>query len=441
GQRIHGREVGDGADRVGLDHAEFIAAERPNALTDVNSRSANGPFKFWRIGACVAALVRALAFDGLVWKSIAYRCGALDHCRGSAGLNGVIRHAISPIGEPMPWRVPKRAQKGRFQAQRPQPQRRPSAALLIDRRQGRTPPNLLILSPDGFPQDRAGAEAWKVRRMLRDLIVALDGSPEDDPCIATVEDLSVLFGAHVTALFLNYLPDPIVPADAPDLALDLQLKVTEQAREAGDILEATIARKLASLPTAVDIRRFDILRAAKEDTIVSEARTADVFVSLRPGLGRHDDDRKIVEGVLFGSGRHLFLSTGKTTVEHRFAHALVAWNGSREAARAMAEAIPYLLKSRAVTVAIKADDPAAPEVISAENAVTHLRRHGVEAALLRLGKGSGSVSVRLIETAGELQADLIVAGGYSHWRLAERLLGGVTHDLLRHAHVSLVIAH
>lgn len=280
--------------------------------------------------------------------------------------------------------------------------------------------------------------------MPRDLIVALDGSPADEFRIAAVDGLSALFGARITALVLNFLPDPIVPIlplEAAGIDADLQFTLHEQARQAGDLLERAIAGRLASLPTPIETRRFDLSRAAAVDTIVSQARTSDVFVTVRPGLADNENEWRMVEGVLLGSGRHLFLGTGKAPPQQGFDHALVAWNGSREAARAMAEAMPYLHKSRTVTIAVKADDSAAPEVVSGAQAVRHLSHHGVEAVLLQLGESAGSVSSQLIETARELRADLMVAGGYSHSRLVERLFGGVTRDLLHDAPVSLVVAH
>jgi hypothetical protein len=71
-----------------------------------------------------------------------------------------------------------------------------------------------------------------------------------------------------------------------------------------------------------------------------EARSADTFVALRPN-GAMDPER-LVEGVLFGSGRHLFLVPETERPKIAFDRILVAWNGSGESARALAEAMPFL---------------------------------------------------------------------------------------------------
>jgi hypothetical protein len=126
------------------------------------------------------------------------------------------------------------------------------------------------------------------------------------------------------------------------------------AREAGNRTEALLAKRLRQLERPVEIRRFDMLADDMAKVAAREARSADTFVALRPN-GAMDPER-LVEGVLFGSGRHLFLVPEKERSTVRFDRILVAWNGSRESARALAEGMPFLHQANEVTVAVMTDE-------------------------------------------------------------------------------------
>ena len=120
----------------------------------------------------------------------------------------------------------------------------------------------------------------------------------------------------------------------------------------------------------------------------------------------------------------------------------IAWNGGRESARALAEALAYLNKAKEVTVLV-VDDESSTELQTAlgTDAVNHLKHHGINVALHRARIRDGGVGATLIAEARRLNADLIVMGGYGHSRLREWLLGGRTYELLHNAPIPLLVAH
>src|ERR1700687_3741529 len=189
-------------------------------------------------------------------------------------------------------------------------------------------------------------------RMIKDVMVCLDGSAADELRLAAVADVARLFGSQVIGLFLNPLPVP-VPAEADLAGVARAAELLEQAKEAGDRTEAILARRLARLNTPVEIRRFDALADDIANIAAREARSADTFVAVRPN-GAMDPER-LVEGVLFGSGRKLYLVPEEERPKPTFDRILVAWNGSRESARALAEAMPYLHKAKEVVVVVLED--------------------------------------------------------------------------------------
>lgn len=159
--------------------------------------------------------------------------------------------------------------------------------------------------------------------------------------------------------------------------------------------------------------------------------TSYAFVALRPN-GAADDPEHVLENVLFGSGRHVYLVPPGHQRKLAFERVLLAWNGSREAARALAESLPYPKIAVAVTMCV-VDARAEAQARIGADAEHHLSHHRISAALHHVDKRNGDVAEALIAEVGRQRADLIVTGGYGHSRLREWLLGGVTYELLHQA--------
>jgi nucleotide-binding universal stress UspA family protein len=277
--------------------------------------------------------------------------------------------------------------------------------------------------------------------MIEDVMVHLDGSPEDEVRLEHARALSASGRTHVIGVFTNLLPDltMAMPIEGGAFAIQALAEVEEKARREGDEIAIRVQEKLKSLALSSDFRRIDEPVGLLSFRVAELARCADLFIATRPG----DDNatspalgRDLVEEILFGSGRALLL----VPPGHRprsVGPVLIAWNGSREAARALREGMGFIEEaSRVVVLAIDAESGKEPTEVS-----SHLTRHGVSAELVSDASDGRNVADVILDHASRCSADLIVMGGYGHSRLREQILGGVTASLLALSSRPLLLAH
>ena len=195
--------------------------------------------------------------------------------------------------------------------------------------------------------------------------------------------------------------------------------------------EATAGRGLATEWRAVE----QVPAAA----LVEAANAADLLVVGQTGQQNADEYRTLDAGeLLVRSGRPLLVvPPGHREVNVR--SAMVAWKNTREARRAIADALPALARAeRVVLLTIGEGKDPDPTVGDAE---AYLLRHGIHARVECAPRKAASVEETIIRFAKTTQADLIVAGAYGHTRLREWVFGGVTRQLLESSPVACMLSH
>lgn len=149
----------------------------------------------------------------------------------------------------------------------------------------------------------------------------------------------------------------------------------------------------------------------------------------------------IAEALIFESGRPVVLLPPEGLAGHRFDDVVIAWDGSRTAARALAEAIPLCERASSVTVVTVTNDKELAGTADAEDVVRHLARHGIRAMALETeldGKNAGDALNGYCRRIG---ADLLVMGAYGHARFREFVLGGATRTVLADPALPVLLAH
>lgn len=175
--------------------------------------------------------------------------------------------------------------------------------------------------------------------------------------------------------------------------------------------------------------------------VAERARTRDLCIV--PVAGRLDGQRSIVEAVVFGSGRPVL--TFRPGVADLPAGGLgsivLAWDGTRTAARAMADALPIMLMAREVRVLTVTNEKPSARSGLGKDAVRHLAAHGVNAVVDEVEAGGRRIGPVLEDYLGRHGPDLFIMGAYGRSRAREFILGGATEHMLHDPQVPLLLSH
>lgn len=274
--------------------------------------------------------------------------------------------------------------------------------------------------------------------MIKDIAVHLTGSNEDQIRIEHAAALARTLDAHLTGLQVHEMPEVLAITD-PSGSAFLQELIADSVDRAAVITEK-LRPILAATGVEHKLRRLDLFPGQLATALAGEVRFSDLFVGTRP-YGDPAKQQHIEEAVLFESGRPcLFVPPGHRAPVN-YASVLVAWKNTREAAVALAAALPILKVATMVTVAVVEEDGPSEQRGEAvdEDIGRYLSRHGISSEV-RLIDGWKNVTAALLHEAKRSGADLIVLGAYGHSRLREWALGGVTRDVLSQAPVPVLTA-
>ena len=291
--------------------------------------------------------------------------------------------------------------------------------------------------------------------MIKDIVVKLSVGERASPAEDYAVSVAATFDAHVTGIaFLYY---PIIPAaDAgytladiygsrsgagnipPEMIETLQLDNAAATKAAIDRFATASARAGVSAETLTPGANF----ASAGDQFGRIARHFDLSVvgQAEPETSTIED--KIVEAALFDSGRPAIVVPYIQKAPLKLDRVMVCWDGSRSAARAIADAMPFLERAGLVEVVIiVANERDKQYEIEGVDMGQHLARHGLNVDVKRIDYGNLDVPDALLSHAADYDADFIVMGGYGHSRLREFVLGGVTRSILRTMTAPVLMSH
>lgn len=280
---------------------------------------------------------------------------------------------------------------------------------------------------------------------IRNILVHADGSEESVQIIRSARRLAGAFDANLSGFCV--LPDVAIAAAVTDGAMANAQLISDMQKTAED--RATAAEEIFRRETGSPAREGDWTLA---DATISGARDAAVTTAFYADLvvmGRYDGEKPagqdpgLAAEIAIESGRPLLLvptAAGESAFGRKI---MIGWKESRESARAIHDAIPFLTSAETViivTVVDKSTDDAAAQ--SGERIKNMLAGHGIDAVFQTLpATDDESTSASLIAHALRSGADMLVAGAYSHSRLREGLFGGVSKSLFEACPLPVLVSH
>jgi nucleotide-binding universal stress UspA family protein len=276
--------------------------------------------------------------------------------------------------------------------------------------------------------------------MIKDIVVNLTGAAPQEFAADYAISLAGLFEAHIAGV--GFIYEPVIPGTVmggipTDLIEAQREENTKAAKAATGRFEVAAGRAGLS----AEVRILDASVAGAADLFGRIARRFDLAVvgQARPKEGASEE--LLIEGALFESGRPVvvvhYVQTQGVTLER----VLVCWDGSRPATRAIADALPFLRRAKAIDIVAVSGDRGKGSELVGTNMARHLARHGLSVELKRVSAGNVDVPSAIKSQVAETGADFMVMGGYGHSRLREFILGGVTRTVLSSSTIPVLMSH
>ncbi len=283
---------------------------------------------------------------------------------------------------------------------------------------------------------------------IRRIILPLNGTGTGQAALATALLVARQFNAHVTALHVRADSREVAPLAGEGLSGAMVEEMMSAAERETTARSAQVTAGFEAFVRAHCVApgeaRYDqevpsaALRTivGREDDMVAQAtRLADLAVVPHPDAAELSSSDAL-HAVLFDSGRPVVVAPKRepTTLGRRVA---IAWNGSAESATAVLACMPWLVRADAVRVlhspAYQRRGPSADELLG------YLRLHGVDADTAEFRPIDRETGAGLLAGARAFGADMMCQGAYSHSRLRQLILGGVTRHVLEFADLPVLM--
>lgn len=276
---------------------------------------------------------------------------------------------------------------------------------------------------------------------IRDILLQLNSYPERTPAWAlqVARQLADGFGAQLSGALCqvhipdvsNFLANRLVGMS--DIIAGENAKSRTSAE--GLLAEFGALARTAGGPTSALI---DCGPVSAPRELAVRARAYDLTIV--PVYGQ-PDLLPTAEGLIFDSGRPVLLLPEPDAAMHRLERIIVAWDGSRAAARALADALPLLAKARFVRLVTLVGDKPLEAGSALADARRHLLAHGIECETREADANGSDAGSALMACSREAEADLLVMGAYGHSRARQFVLGGATRSVLADPQLPVLLSH
>lgn len=276
--------------------------------------------------------------------------------------------------------------------------------------------------------------------MIKDIIVNLSVTKNDSTVANYAVSVAAALQARLTGIAFIY--DPVVPISGtgyiPADVIESQRADNETVAEAA-IKDFNVATDRAGISAEPQMLNASLTGAG--DQFARMARRFDLAIVGQAQPEMSTMEQIIGETTLFESGRPMIMVPYIQKAPFKTNNVIICWDGSRTAARAVADAIPILSKSSRIEIVSVTSERGKEDEIEGVDIGQHLARHGLKVDVHRISRGNIDVADALLSHAADNSADLMVMGGYGHSRLREFVLGGVTRSIFQSMTLPVLLSH
>ncbi|MDA8252133.1 MAG: universal stress protein [Rhodospirillales bacterium] len=284
---------------------------------------------------------------------------------------------------------------------------------------------------------------------IRKLLLPLTGTAAGEAALATALMIARSWDAHVLALHVRVDSRDVAPLAGEGLSgamIEEMMTATERESLArSQAVRALFDGFVASHQVRVGepapgeraaTASFASVTGREEDLVAQLARLADLTVVPHPEAAEEVSSSDALHAVLFDSGRPVLIAP-HAPPERIGQRICIGWNGTAESASAVFSAIPWM--QRAEAVRILSAEEYQRRGPSAQDLVEYLALHDIAAEVATFRPVDREVGAGLLRAAYEFEADLLAMGAYSHSRLRQLILGGVTRHVLEQARLPVMM--
>jgi nucleotide-binding universal stress UspA family protein len=265
---------------------------------------------------------------------------------------------------------------------------------------------------------------------FKTIVAILQNEQDAERVLDCALPLADRFESHLIGIHAEALPVPYTStAGFPDTEF-LQASA-DMNRERADKLQAIFLKRIQESGLSFEWRSLESFSGDSALTGISSVRAADLIIAAQRDAG--GDPSADIDTLVYDAGRPVLVVPHSGPLITSFKRVLLAWNGSKEAARAAFDALPFIIEADKTDILVidPPDTPEeTPEAAGAEIAAA-LSRHGATVSVSVQKSGGTSVDDVIQNRIAETGADLLVLGAYSHSWLRQLLFGGVTRSVLR----------
>jgi nucleotide-binding universal stress UspA family protein len=251
--------------------------------------------------------------------------------------------------------------------------------------------------------------------------------------------IAAAFEAHVAGVAFVYEPAPAM-LTMGTIPADLLSRLRKDNESAARTAIATFDAQARRAGLSAETHPVEATFLGASDHFARAARRFDLSV------GQAEPDKVapeelIAEAALFDSGRPVVVVPYIQRTGLKLDRVMVCWDAGRNAARAIADAMPFLARAKAIDVVMIAKASGKDDEMAGADIAQHLARHGLNVEVQRIFGGETDVAATILSRAADSSADFIVMGGYGHSRLREFILGGATRGILTAMTVPTLLSH